>query len=117
MKKLIILFILTFGVFLTSCKKDDDKTTKENFNFEATVLGKGLDCGETFLISLKNLKSNSGLEDGIYYGYNLSSEYKEQGLKIYLNCREPNDNESYACTTLGPTYPHLIVITSSKAEE
>ncbi|MFZ7133390.1 MAG: hypothetical protein ACOWWR_13640 [Eubacteriales bacterium] len=117
MKKLIILSILTIGVFLAGCEKDDDEATKEHFEFEATVIGKGQDCGETFIISLKNLVASSELEDGIYYADNLDSEYKEQGLKIYLNCREPNVDEIYACTTLGPTYPHLIVINSSKAEE
>ena len=117
MKMLILLSILTFGVLLASCDKDNDEATKENFKFEATVLTKGLDCGETFIISLKNIESSSELEDGIYYADNLSPEYKEPGLKIYLNCREPNDDEIFACTTLGPSYPHLIVIKSSQAEE
>ncbi len=117
MKNLLILSVLTFGVFLSGCEKEDDKIIKENFKFEATVLNKGLDCGETFIISLKNFETSSEFEDGIYYADNLDPEFKEQGLKIYLNCRHPNDDEVYACTTLGPSYPHLIVINSSKAEE
>lgn len=117
MKNLLILSVLTFGVFLSGCEKDDDKIIKENFKFEATVLNKGLDCGETFIISLKNFETSSEFEDGIYYADNLDPEFKEQGLKIYLNCRQPNDDEVYACTTLGPTYPHLVVINSSIAEE
>ncbi len=28
--------------------------------------------------------TKSDIEDGIYYAYNLDSEYKVQGLKIYL---------------------------------
>jgi len=117
MKNLIILSILTFGFLFLSCDKDEDELSKENFKFEATVLSVGMDCGETFIISLKNIESSSELGDGIYYADNLGSEYKEQGLKIYLNCREPNGDEVYACTTLGPTYPHLVVINSSKAVE
>lgn len=116
MKNFIILSMLTFGVFFAGCEKDDDKVATEKFKFEATVLGTGMDCGETFIISLKNLGANSDIEDGIYYADNLAPEHKVQGLQIYLNCRVPNDGEFYACTTMGPGYPHVFVIKSEKAE-
>ena len=116
MKNLFILSLLLIGVFFASCEKDDDKLALENFKFEATVLSTGMDCGDTFIISLKNLESNSDIKDGIYYADNLASAHKVQGLMLYLNCRVPNDGEFYACTTMGPTYPHVFVIKSAKVD-
>jgi hypothetical protein len=116
MKKIFFVSILLCGVFLMSCKKDDDKAKAKDFKFEATVISKGLDCGETFLISLKNLETNSAIEDGTYYADNLEAEYKVEGLKIYLNCRNPNNDELLPCTTLGPSYPHVVVLDSEKVK-
>ena len=109
-----ILIILLF--ITTSCEKENDNNTPEEFQYEATVINKGLDCGETFLISIKGLYNNSELEDGTYYADQLDSDFKVPGLKIYLNCREPDENEIYACTHMGPTYPHVIV-TDCKIKE
>lgn len=108
--------MLIMGVLFASCEKDEDKVASENFKFEATVLNRGSDCGEIFIISLKNIETGSDIDDGIYYADNLDSEYKVQGLKIYLNCREPKDDEIYACTHMGPTYPHVFVTRNKKAE-
>lgn len=109
------LSILTFVIFFISCEKDDDKVAPEGFQFEATVINKGMDCGETFIISLKSIETNSNIEDGTYYADKLNSDFKVTGLKIYLNCREPNNkDEIYACTMMGPTYPHVTVIDCKK---
>jgi len=108
---------LTHGVFFAGCEKDDDKIIKKDYNFKATVISRGIDCGETFIISLKNLETDSEFKDGIYYAHKLASEFKVPELKIYLNCRQLNPDEGVACTTLGPGYPHLVVINSVKAEE
>ena len=35
---------------------------------------------------------------------------------IYLNCREPGEDEVYSCTTFAPSYPHIIVTNSQLAE-
>jgi hypothetical protein len=40
----------------------------------------------------------------------LPSEYKVNGLEIVLNCRCPNADESYPCTTMRPTFPHVYVL-------
>lgn len=113
MRHLIALSIFTIGILGVSCEKDQEKN---NFLYEATVIGKGLDCGNTFIISLKNKETQSNIEDGTYYADNLDPGLKQPGLKIYLNCREPENTEFYACTTLGITYPHVIVTDSQKAE-
>lgn len=117
MKRLIILPIIYLGLLLSSCNKEDNNISKDNFQYEATVIGQGMDCGETFTISLKSIKTNTDFEDGTYYADNLSSDLKVEGLKIYLNCRELNNDEIYACTMWGPTYPHVFVTESKKADE
>jgi hypothetical protein len=104
-------------IIQAGCEKDkDEDQISSDFKFKATVLSMGLDCGDTFTISLENLDSDSDIEDGIYYADNLPAEYKEEGVLIYLNCREPNEEEVYACTTLGPSYPHIIVTNSLLVE-
>lgn len=116
MKQLLVLSILAYSL-LAGCEKDkDEDQISSDFKFKATVLSMGLDCGDTFTISLENLDSDSDFEDGIYYADNLPAEYKEEGVLIYLNCREPNEEEVYACTTLGPAYPHIVVTNSLLVE-
>lgn len=116
MKIFTTISILIILLFITnSCEKEND--TSEGFQYEATVIGKGMDCGETFVISLTGIDNNSEFEDGTYYADQLNSDFKVPGLKIYLNCREPNDNEIYACTHMGPTYPHVIVTDCKIKEE
>ena len=116
MKRFSILSILISVLCITSCEKENDDNTSEEFQYEATVINKGMDCGETFVISLKRIADNLEFEDGTYYADQLDSDFKVPGLKIYLNCREPYDSEIYACTMMGPTYPHLIV-TKCKRQE
>lgn len=112
MKNIFIILLFVFGFFLQGCMDDDDQSQIDNFAFEAIVLGQGIDCGDIYTISLKSLEANSDFEDGTYYALNLESEFKEQGLKILLNCRPPNNDEMIACTTQGPSYPHIVVLNS-----
>ncbi len=112
MKQRVFLSILITVNFLISCEKDNNSKDIDSFQFEATVINKGMDCGETFIISLKSIDTDSNIEDGTYYADNLKSDFKVPGLKIYLNCREPNNDELYPCTTVGITYPHVIVVNS-----
>ena len=115
MKQIAFLLILFSSSLMISCEKHDDEKGND-YQFEATVRNKGLDCGKTFIIELKNISGNSEIADGIYYADNLDSEFKEPGLKIVLKCREPNNDEVYACTMMGPTYPHVIVVDSKKVQ-
>ncbi|MCT4643466.1 MAG: hypothetical protein N4A74_00660 [Carboxylicivirga sp.] len=99
--------LLTFSLtLLLSCEKEEDIY---DFQFEATVIGKGSDCGDTYLISLKNRGGSTSIIDGIYYADQLKSEFKVSGLKLYLNGRKPYDNEMHACSTLGIPYPHIVI--------
>jgi hypothetical protein len=118
MKRFIVLSILISGSLLLSCEKDNNTGNKNNFQFETTVISQGINCGETFIIALKSSNNDSDIENGRYYANNFDSDFKVPELKIYLNCREPNnDDEFFACTMIGSTYPHVIVTNCKKVEE
>lgn len=110
MKKVFVCLIVVAGFLFCSCEKDNE------YQFEATVLGKGLDCGETFLIDLTNISGNAEIMDNTYYADNLPSDLKINGLKIKLNCRFLKTDETYACTTMGITWSHVFVIEAERAE-
>ena len=116
MGKIITLSILIISIFCTGCEKNSDNNSVD-FKFEATVINKGVDCGETFTISLKSMDTESAIQDGIYYADNLDFEFKVPGLKINLNCREPSDEELYPCTEMGISYPHVIVTDCTVKED
>lgn len=117
MKSLFLLSIFTFGILLSGCDKEDDNINNSNFEYKATVKSQGLDCGETYIISIESIDSDADIANGNYYADSLDSDLKVEGLIIYLNCRKPNEDELYACTTLGPTYSHVIVTDSKIAED
>lgn len=105
MRKILINSLLFFYLISASCDKADIEI---NFKYEATVLGKGIDCGNTFVIELKNI-DETDIADGIYYADNLNEDFKIDGFKILLNCRSPQNEELYPCTTLGFGYSHVFV--------
>lgn len=112
MKTTFLYQFVIIGFLLLSCENDKEI----NYQYEATILGQGIDCGETYLIDLTRVSGDTEFTDGTYYADNLLSEFKVSGLKIQLNCRGLNADEIYACTHLGPYYPHVFVINSKIAD-
>ena len=112
MNKTIIGLLLVIGVTNFSCEKE----TEIDYQFKATVLGQGMDCGDTYLILLTNLSGDSTIINSTYYADNLSQDLKIDGLEIFLNCRYLKNNEMSVCTTYGIGFPHVFVIESEKAE-
>lgn len=104
---IFILFILVFTII--ACTKNNHETIDNSPN--ATVLGKGLDCGNTYLIQfdddVSGLPQNSW--ENTFYALNLPESYKDAGKRVFVEFREPHNNEWVACTTLGPGYPQVYV--------
>ena len=105
--KRIILTIIGLTFIIISCNKDE---TNDNI-FNATVLGKGMDCGNSFLIKFNN--DISGLPvnnfDNTFYEINLPEEFKTEGKKIKVEFREPENDEIMVCTTMGIGYPQIYI--------
>ncbi|OBX24827.1 hypothetical protein A9996_13105 [Gelidibacter algens] len=93
---------------IVSCSKDD---TNDEFQ-DATVLEKGLDCGNLFLIKFNNAVPGVPTYDfeNIFYEINLPDAYKIEGKKIKVKVRAPKNDEAVACTTLGIGYPLMYIV-------
>jgi hypothetical protein len=100
-RNIFTLLILVF--ILASCKKEESTN--------ATVLGKGIDCGDAYLLKLK--EGVSGLPenniDNTFYEINLPEEYKVEGKKVNIEFREPENEEIMLCTTAGPGYAQIYI--------
>ncbi len=108
--KNLLLIILGFTFILASCNKNEEHTNEQLYSL--TVLGKGMDCGEAFLIKFdENVPGLPGKTfDNIYYEINLPEQYKIPGTKIKVEFREPENSEAMFCTTMGPGYPQLFIL-------
>lgn len=102
MKRNIFLLVILFFI-LASCSKEK--------SYNATVLGKGIDCGDSYL--LKFNEGVSGLPenniDNTFYEINLLEAYKIEGKKVNVEFREPKNEEIMLCTTLGPGYAQVFI--------
>ena len=99
------LILLGLVLLLISCNKniyiadEDLYVTGDTLN-NATVLGRGMDCGNLFLIKFDDdvylLPINTS--DNIFYGINLPEKYKIKGMRIKVGFREPfNDEMKFDC--------------------
>ena len=108
MKKLIIVY-MSLAFILTSCNKDENEIKENPFN--ATVIGEGLDCGNSYLIKFND--NVSGLPqnslDNTFYEINLPEEYKVEGKLIHVEFRLPENDEFMLCTALGIAYPQIYI--------
>ena len=105
----IKFLILYLAIFLTTCKKDPE--IKSGLNCNATVIGIGMDCGNTFLIGFND--DVTGLPNGnttYYYAINLPEKLKVDAQKIMVNFREPKNEEMLICTTRGLSYPQVFIV-------
>jgi hypothetical protein len=109
--KFLIIF-LSIAIIFISCNEEKEET----ISYNATVIGEGLDCGETFLI-----KFNDNLEglvdndfENVFYAINLHNEYKIENLQIEVYFRQPEVDELLICTTLGPAYPQIFIIEAQR---
>ena len=75
MKLRFFLSLLILVGVLTSCENDKDSEGTTDFQFEAIVVGQGMDCGETFIITLTS-SIDSDIEAGTYYADHLNSDFK-----------------------------------------
>lgn len=112
--KTIFLIFLGLAFINFSCKKEEKEIVEQNKNVHnATVLGIGLDCGDSYVIqfndNITGLPVNSS--SNRYYELNLPDEFKVDGLSVYIEFRAPENDEGMMCTTMGPSYPQIYITT------
>jgi len=107
MKNFIFLIIGLFFIIISCSKNNQDDLSAYA---GATVLGKGLDCGNSYLLKFDDdvmgLPENF---DQIFYEINLPDDYKIEGKKIKVGFRDPEPDEMMACTTMGIGYPEIFI--------
>ena len=100
--------IISLFVLIISCAKNNQEDVTAFAG--ATVLGKGTDCGNSFLLKFDDdvmgLPENF---DHTFYEINLPEDYKIEGKKIKVGFRNPNPDEMMTCTTMGIGYPQVFI--------
>ncbi len=104
-----LLFSLVIIASFSACKEDEPETVDY---FNGTVLQKGMDCGDAYLIQFE--AGQEGLPEnqweGIFYEINLDSTMRVEDLKVKVKFRDPIEAESMICTAMGPGYPQIYVV-------
>lgn len=94
--------LVVFLIALTSCSEEVPEPN-------ATVLGKGLDCG--WLIQFHS--EQSGLPasaDHTYIMVNEDTEYHLENTDVYVEVRDLNGtDEGLICTAMGIAYPQIFI--------
>ena len=103
-----LLLIAGFFLLTNSCDKHQKEVIETMY--KATVLGRGMDCGNAFLIQFEEKTySLPASSKNIYYEINLPEEYKIAGREILIQFHEPRNDEIMVCTAMGPAYPQVVV--------
>lgn len=108
----VIIVICYFG-----CEKNDEVEPEV---FRVEVLGKGMDCGDLFLIKFDENdeeRINKYLEHSnsffpIFYASNLKAEHKEEGLFLDVTLGKCSADDIALCTAWGPGYSQVCVESS-----
>ena len=106
MKYIFTWIILSLLVF--SCSDKEETEASHN----AEIIGEGMDCGDYYLIKFEedvaDLPNNSF--DNTFYEIGLPEEFKTPGKKVQVEFREPTPEERMICTTQGPSYPQIVIV-------
>lgn len=100
-----IIFSLMM-LLLCSCNNDE-----RNNNYNATVIGSGTDCANSYLIKFDDnvIDVPTNTSQNIFYEINLPNNLKIKGLRINVSFRQPTNNEIMACTSKDYAYPQIFI--------
>lgn len=107
---LITILVISFG-----CKKEETNYIE----FHVFVYGKGIDCGDLFLLNfldnideLYQITAQEGWQT--CYAYSLKEEFKVQGKELLVKIRKPTKDELFPCTHLEPGYPWVTIVSAQE---
>ncbi|MCL5991126.1 MAG: hypothetical protein M1419_03375 [Bacteroidetes bacterium] len=114
-------FIFAFVLISYSCK--DDNIVQENDYFIAKVIGTSVDCKTIFIIKFIDTISLPGYlkypRFGTYpkfWALNLPDSLKKKELIIKIKFREPLNGEEPPCTSMGPGYRFIFILSAKRDE-
>jgi hypothetical protein len=115
------LSLLLFSLLMLGCQTDKDALALEGSTeeFEVETMGRGMDCGLPlidFKDKLDEVEKITGSSWGRFYAYNLSPELW-QGKILKVKIRKTRDSELGICTTFGPWYPWVTIVSARVTEE
>ena len=111
------IFFSILSLLAVSCSNNDDNqnNTVTPLVTNATVLSRGLDCNNAYLIKFNNnvtgIPANS--TNNVFYEINLPTQYKVNNLPINVTFRLPTNLELMNCTTQGIAYPQIYIETAT----
>jgi hypothetical protein len=105
---LVLLFFIS-----PACEKDDPE---KNY-YIVEVIGRGMDCGDTFLVRFQEedeARVNKYLEHSnayfpVFYANNLPEEFKYEGWGLKVTLHKCQPAELPGCTAWGPGYGHICI--------
>jgi len=108
-----ILMTLILLASYSSC--NEESPNEVNKIFQITVAGEGDDCGLLLIdfdqsdkLRIEEITQTSGWLR--FFALNLNKEYNQVGKELKIKVRKTKNEELYACTTLGPAYPWVTVL-------
>ncbi|MFZ6014242.1 MAG: hypothetical protein ACOYXT_28130 [Bacteroidota bacterium] len=107
-KYIAIIFTLT----MISCQ---DQEIDETGTFVVTINGVSFDCKLVIIDFFENdgerIKKTTGSDGLSYEAHNLDkSIFNKIGQELIVTVRKTHDDELFACTTMGLSYPRVTVI-------
>lgn len=109
MKKLVVM-VFAILIFV-SCSRED-----RSILYEVQVVGESMDCKDSYLLQFNENPLGLTSHDHIYVETNLPEEFKISGMLLEVQVRKlnvSNSDEIKACTTLGPGYSGIFIISAS----
>jgi len=119
------LLVLLFFISLACKKNDPEKDDSEKDYYFVEVIGRGMDCGDTFLVRFQEedeARVNKYLEQSnayfpVFYANNLPEEFKQEGWGLKVTLHKCNPGELPLCTAWGPGYGHICIESVEKINE
>ena len=116
--KTIFKAIILGGIFVFiafGCEKEETNLIE----FHVIVKGKGMDCGDLFVIEFSDhfdeLYQVTGREGWqMCYAYGLEEKFKVQGKELLVKIRKPKKDELRFCTCMGPGYPWVTIVSAKE---
>jgi len=106
MKRFIYFFVLL--IFFTSCKKE----VESNWYTIEIRSSSNFDCHIpeiTFLTGGDEVKQLLGSDINIFVATGLPKVLFSPGTQLSVKIKKPETNDFIACTTLGPSYPQVVI--------